>query len=82
MDSVTSSRTPHRIHAQALLTLWENGKWKQNIRGWTSADTTGDTDHTSWSINQNFPDGSRLCTEWKDLSGRVLPGMACLIIHR
>ncbi|PJN38378.1 hypothetical protein CG747_23935 [Streptomyces sp. CB02959] len=83
VDSVTTARTPHRIHAQALLTLREkNGKRKRNLRGWTSADTNGDTDHTSWSINENFPNGSRLCTEWKDLSGQILPGMACMIIHR
>ncbi|MFE3646453.1 hypothetical protein ACFXO2_01135 [Streptomyces sp. NPDC059152] len=83
VDSVTTSRTPHRIHAQAFLTLREkNGKWKRNLRGWTSVDTTGDTDHTTWSINENFPNGSRLCTEWKDLSGQILPGMACVIIHR
>ncbi|QHC25644.1 hypothetical protein [Streptomyces sp. GS7] len=82
VDSVTTARTPHRIHAQAFLTLRENGKWKRNLRGWTTADTTGNTDHTSWSINENFPNGSRLCTEWKDLSGRTLPGMACMIIHR
>ncbi|AKA09027.1 hypothetical protein SAZ_34055 [Streptomyces noursei ZPM] len=82
VDSVTTSRTPHRIQAQAFLTLREHGKWKRNLRGWTSADTTGETDHTTWSINENFPDGSRLCTEWKDLSGQILPGMACMIIHR
>ncbi|MFJ5952523.1 hypothetical protein [Streptomyces noursei] len=82
VDSVTTARTPHRIQAQAFLTLRKNGKWKRNIRGWTPANTTGDIDHTSWSINENFPNGSRLCTEWKDLSGRTLPGMACMIIHR
>ncbi|MGV4923686.1 hypothetical protein K2224_01370 [Streptomyces sp. BHT-5-2] len=83
VDSVTTARTPHRIQAQAFLTLREkNGKWMRNLRGWTSADTTGDTDHTTWSINENFPNGSRLCTEWKDLSGQILPGMACMIIHR
>ncbi|MFB7633269.1 MULTISPECIES: hypothetical protein [unclassified Streptomyces] len=83
VDSVTTARTPHRIQAQAFLTLRDkNGQWSRNLRGWTPANTNGDTDHTSWSINENFPNGSRLCTEWKDLSGRTLPGMACMIIHR
>ncbi|MFL4497353.1 hypothetical protein ACJ6WD_39875 [Streptomyces sp. VTCC 41912] len=81
VGSVTARSAPsHRPWSYARLVLEQRGGRVTPVRTWTPADHNGfspETDVTTWHLGRSYPDGSRLCVEWRHRSGR-----ACMIIHR
>ncbi len=83
VKSATTSRSPHRYKAQARLVMearhgvrqlqpYQDTNWGMSYRGGGERDY----DYRTWTLNRRFPNGTRLCSEWKGNRGR-----ACVIIH-
>jgi hypothetical protein len=81
VDSVSVRVRPHRLKDAARLFLVRGGREVREVRGWRTANFRSNTSYTSWPLNESYPAGSRLCSEWRDFGG-VRHGWACMILHQ